>query len=68
MTAIPLIVLFFQFRSHEYISGVYWLAGLGLGTTVTSGIFLGAIFLTVIYLAVTKKDVTTSREAHAKYL
>jgi uncharacterized membrane-anchored protein len=31
--------------------------GLGLGTTVTSGAFLAAILATVLYLAVTKKDV-----------
>lgn len=34
--------------------------GLGLGTVTTSFIFLAAILGTVIYLAVTKKDVTTS--------
>jgi uncharacterized membrane-anchored protein len=32
--------------------------GLGLGTTVTSIIFLGAILVVVVYLAVTKRDVT----------
>jgi uncharacterized membrane-anchored protein len=31
--------------------------GLGLGTAITSGIFLAAIVVTVIYLSVTKKDV-----------
>jgi uncharacterized membrane-anchored protein len=52
----------------DYLSQAQGDGGLALGTTVTSGIFLGAILITVIYLAVTKKDVTTSREAHAKYL
>ncbi|HEY4384111.1 MAG TPA: hypothetical protein VGN34_06495 [Ktedonobacteraceae bacterium] len=31
--------------------------GLGLGTVLTSALFLGTISLTVIYLAITKKDV-----------
>jgi uncharacterized membrane-anchored protein len=35
--------------------------GLGLGTVVTSFIFLAAILLTVIYLAVTKKDAPDHR-------
>ena len=52
----------------DYLSQAQGDGGLGLGTTVTSGIFLGAILITVIYLAVTKKDVTTLKEAHAKYL
>ena len=34
------------------------LDGRGLGTSVTSSIFLGAILLTVIYLSVTKRDET----------
>ncbi|MDQ2805782.1 MAG: hypothetical protein M3Z04_02490 [Chloroflexota bacterium] len=34
--------------------------GLGLGTVVTSVIFLAAILLTVIYLTLTKKDVSTT--------
>jgi uncharacterized membrane-anchored protein len=33
--------------------------GLGLGATVTSFIFLGAIILLVIYLTLSKKDITT---------
>jgi uncharacterized membrane-anchored protein len=36
--------------------------GLGLGTTTTSVIFIGAIIATVAYLSVTKKDVTTKEE------
>ena len=31
--------------------------GLGLGTVITSGIFLTAILVTVIYLSITKKDI-----------
>jgi uncharacterized membrane-anchored protein len=34
--------------------------GLGLGTTTTSFIFLGAIFLVVFYLSLTKRDVISS--------
>ena len=33
--------------------------GLGLGTTVTSAIFLAAILILVVFLTLTKKDVTT---------
>ena len=51
----------------DYLSQARSDGGLGLGTTITSGIFLGAILLTVIYLAVTKKDVTTPQEARAKF-
>jgi uncharacterized membrane-anchored protein len=36
--------------------------GLGLGTVITSGIFLVAILATVVYLSITKKDVTTLKE------
>lgn len=36
--------------------------GLGLGTTVTSAIFLAAILAVVIYLSVTKKDVDDTRD------
>jgi uncharacterized membrane-anchored protein len=38
--------------------------GLGLGTVVTSALFLVAILVTVVYLTVTRKDVATS-EARA---
>lgn len=41
-------------RSHKY-------GGLGLGTTGTSYIFLGAILALVAYLSVTKRDQTPSR-------
>jgi uncharacterized membrane-anchored protein len=37
--------------------------GLGLGTTVTSAVFLSAIVVVVAYLAVTKKDTTESAVA-----
>ncbi len=40
----------------DYLSQAQTDGGLGLGTTVTSFIFLGAILLLVIYLTVTKKD------------
>ena len=40
----------------DYLSQAHSDGGLGLGTTVTSMIFLGAILLTVIYLTMTKKD------------
>ncbi|GAA1152032.1 hypothetical protein GCM10009606_33260 [Nocardioides aquiterrae] len=46
-----------------------WLAtpssekGLGLGTFVTSVVFLGAILATVVYLSISRTDVIESREA-----
>ena len=46
--------------------------GLGLGTTVTSFVFLGAILIVVTYLAITKRDVTLDHgiapDAHAQVL
>ena len=39
--------------------------GLGLGTTVTSMIFLAAILVTVIYLTVTKKDRIENRRSRS---
>jgi uncharacterized membrane-anchored protein len=48
-----------------------WLAtpssekGLGLGTFLTSLVFLGAILATVVYLSVTRTDVIESHEARA---
>jgi len=42
----------------DYLSQSRQDGGLGLGTVVTSVIFLLAILATVIYLAVTKADVT----------
>ncbi len=40
----------------DYLSQARTDGGLGLGTTITSGIFLAAILITVIYLTITKKD------------
>ena len=42
----------------DYLSQATGDGGLGLGTTTTSFIFLGAILSTVVYLIRTKKDVT----------
>ncbi len=46
----------------DYLSQAHDVGGLGLGTTITSIIFLCAILITVIYLTITKKD-TISKEA-----
>ncbi len=43
----------------DYLSQSHDDGGLGLGTTVTSGLFLAAILATVICLTVTRKDATT---------
>ncbi len=43
----------------DYLSQTHDDGGLGLGTTVTSFIFLAAILAIVIYLTTTKKDATT---------
>lgn len=40
----------------DYLSQARTDGGLGLGTTITSIIFLGAILITVVYLTITKKD------------
>lgn len=40
----------------DYLSSARTDGGLGLGATVTSGLFLAAILATVIYLSVSKKD------------
>jgi uncharacterized membrane-anchored protein len=50
----------------DYMSQAKADGGLGLGTTVTSFIFLGTILALVVYLAVTKVDVIPSRRARAK--
>ena len=42
----------------DWMSQKHWRGGLGLGTTVTSFIFLGTILALVIYLSVTKVDET----------
>ncbi len=44
----------------DYLSQPADNGGLGLGTVVTSAIFLLAILVTVVYLTVTKKDATTT--------
>ncbi len=44
----------------DYLSQAPDSGGLGLGTVVTSGLFLGTILITVIYLTVTKKDLVAS--------
>ncbi|MGH7204465.1 MAG: COG4705 family protein [Candidatus Levyibacteriota bacterium] len=46
-----------DFLSQDKSSG-----GMGLGTTVTSGIFLFCILITVIYLTATKKDAVAKSE------
>ncbi len=43
-----------DFASQRHGHGTAW--GLGLGTTGTSFLFLGAILAVVIYLMITKKD------------
>jgi uncharacterized membrane-anchored protein len=40
--------------------------GLGLGTTLTSALFLGAILLVVIYLSITRKDATENTAARER--
>ena len=47
----------------DYLSQAPADGGLGLGTVITSGLFLAAILATVIYLAMTKKDVIDVKEA-----
>ena len=42
----------------DYLSQARSTGGLGLGTTITSLIFLGAIVTVVAYLSITRKDVT----------
>ncbi len=47
----------------DYLSQAPADGGLGLGTTDTSFIFLGAILVLVVYLSITKKDVITKEVA-----
>jgi uncharacterized membrane-anchored protein len=42
----------------DYLSQAHDDGGLGLGTVATSGVFLSIILITVIYLTVTKKDIS----------
>jgi uncharacterized membrane-anchored protein len=44
----------------DYLASPTEEGGLGLGTTVTSVIFLGTILALVVYLAISKRDVTRS--------
>ena len=44
----------------DYLSQPHDVGGLGLGTIITSVIFLTAILCTVVYLTMTKKDVVTT--------
>lgn len=44
----------------DYLSQSQKDGGLGLGTAITSAIFLAAILTTVVYLSVSKKDIITS--------
>ena len=50
----------------DYMSQAKADGGLGLGTTVTSFIFLGVILALVVYLAVTKVDVIATAARRAK--
>jgi hypothetical protein len=45
----------------DYLSQSKLHGGLGLGATITSEIFLAAIILTVIYLVLSKKDITAAK-------
>ena len=47
----------------DLMSQPHKLGGLGLGTTITSAIFLMAILILVVYLALTKRDVNGARTA-----
>ncbi|MCX6819666.1 MAG: hypothetical protein NT019_00020 [Candidatus Adlerbacteria bacterium] len=46
----------------DYLSQAQSDGGLGLGTTATSFIFLGAILITVAYLAISKRDVISNMD------
>jgi uncharacterized membrane-anchored protein len=49
----------------DYLSQARKDGGLGLGTTVTSAIFLSTILVVVVYLALTRKDATEVVAEHA---
>ena len=49
----------------DYLSQPRADGGLGLGTTVTSALFLGAIIVVVTYLSLTRTDATETRHASA---
>ncbi len=46
----------------DYLSQAPSAGGLGLGTVVTSGLFLAAILAAVLYLTLTKEDVITAKD------
>ncbi|HEV8103655.1 MAG TPA: hypothetical protein VGP69_07970 [Gaiellaceae bacterium] len=50
----------------DYLSQPRHDGGLGLGTTVTSFLFLGAIVVVVAFLSITRKDVTELAVPHAR--
>ena len=50
----------------DYLSQPHKYGGLGLGATITTVVFVGAILLTVIFLAVTKVDVNAKLKAEAE--
>jgi uncharacterized membrane-anchored protein len=52
----------------DYLSQARADGGLGLGTTVTSAIFLVTILVVVIYLSITRKDATETAEQRAAHL
>jgi uncharacterized membrane-anchored protein len=47
----------------DYLSQHRVDGGLGLGTTITSGVFLGTILVVVTYLSLTRKDAPTAASA-----
>jgi uncharacterized membrane-anchored protein len=47
----------------DYLSQHRGDGGLGLGTTITSGVFLSTILLVVAYLSLTRKDAPTAAPA-----
>jgi uncharacterized membrane-anchored protein len=47
----------------DYLSQAHGVGGLGLGTVVTSALFLMTIFGTVVYLTITKKDVAGTQDS-----
>jgi uncharacterized membrane-anchored protein len=47
----------------DYLSQAHGVGGLGLGTVVTSALFLMTILGTVVYLTITKKDVARAQDS-----
>jgi uncharacterized membrane-anchored protein len=52
--------------SGDYLSQARADGGLGLGTTSTSVLFLAAILITVVYLSITRRDVTEAVVPHVE--